>query len=796
MITSPRLSRSLPILLLLLLWWTPSPAVAAPPAAPPAVGDVGTLTAVEVERLATVEPFEVVLEPIQANETAYHLASACRDLAREIGKIPKPTASSDTALMTWRAEVISGEPALLSAAIQALRAADTDAARAMAPNVATMLAIVAHDIDELCRRISSGSSTDEDIRFLRVLHGERARTLLRYQQLLTRAVKLVHVADLVAALMGVPAPNIADPVELFLDALAADAPGKPQALPSPVTLGAAAMATFEGLAEFLIDRAKQETLDYIRDTLVDRICSAEPGVFLPKTCALMSELHSSMALSAIGKMLHASVLDDLERMPDRLLVLAWMRSPEVAPPATVVRLAAPMLADARLRKNPLEYAASIHSMLETDCEKQARAGGGLGDQRCAETLAYLRVASALLRAASVTAEAGDNHRELPFLVLGVAFELERLLAEAPRSVRERIASRWSVAGLEWTGNGSPRVTSEAVTSLSGLISESIALAIELEHVIGELGKTSQLTGQSIATPETILAAARSTMSGMTELAGLAVELGGDDSLQRSFANASKLVALAATVRSDDPGRAVLAMFEIVAKLTELHDIEVGDTLDPVFTELGKYLPLFVEIANAKSSADVKATLEAAFPAGGYRLKYRQPAVSLNGFVGIYGGGTYLFGERPQLTGEAAMFAPIGVQITRPVKRARKASHLGLMLAVVDLGAITTSKFFATEVAQPPTDAMGNPVDGTVTTVEQPARFNVAGLLSPGAYFTVGLAESPFSFGIGASVNPFVLQQVDRSYAAGTVTSHSHSYLTALRFGAFFAVDITMLAFGR
>jgi hypothetical protein len=59
-----------------------------------------------------------------------------------------------------------------------------------------------------------------------------------------------------------------------------------------------------------------------------------------------------------------------------------------------------------------------------------------------------------------------------------------------------------------------------------------------------------------------------------------------------------------------------------------------------------------------------------------------------------------------------------------------------------------------------------------------------------------VAESPFSFGLGASVSPFVLQQVERSYVAGEVDSQSQSYLTAVRFGAFLAVDVTMIAFGR
>jgi hypothetical protein len=159
--------------------------------------------------------------------------------------------------------------------------------------------------------------------------------------------------------------------------LSVDLIGRPRAFGTATSLGAVAGKAFDGLAEFLIDRAKEEALHYIRDTLVKRVCSSNTGVFVPKTCKVMTDLDASMALSAIGKMLHAAVLDDLSTLPDRVLVLSWSRASELAYSATLVRLALPMLEQAELRNNPLEYAASIHSMPETDCETAT-----LVDGRC------------------------------------------------------------------------------------------------------------------------------------------------------------------------------------------------------------------------------------------------------------------------------------------------------------------------------------------------------------------------------------------------------------------------------
>lgn len=763
----------------------------------------------EVERIGKVESFEVVVEPVEDDTTANDLAEACVELVKEIPTLHEAkVAGQETPGALLQGEVMGGSAARLASAIKALRSADESEIVSQVQDVAQKLVIVGLGIDQLCNKVTTGTLNDDDIALLRKIFSEDAQTILRYQQLLNKSTGGKTVAKLAVELIGAEKDIPEDRKKFVVAVLSADLSGTPRSSGTPVNLGAVATTAFEGLAEFLIDRAKEEGLQYIRDTLVKQVCSSDIEAFVPKTCKVMKDLDASMALSAVGKMLHAAVLDDLELMPDRVLVLAWMRAPEVAYSATLVRLALPLLEDAELRKNPLDYAISIHSMPETDCEKNLPVVEGSGDVRCAETLAYLRLASVVLRASASNMETTTSNSTyipayLPFLTWGMAFHLEVLFAELPPSVSQRIARE-----LKWTWDSETRELKFSSTELAGLAklaAKSVPLAGKLEATIISLSATN-VFGESNATPENVLVAARSAIVGVAEIAQIAAKLDTsrheNDPLQTVLDDSRKLVAMSDAIRGEDWGATTLALFDDVLEMLVVHEdgtveVKVSETVSVVFDELGRYLPLFVEIANAKSSADVKAALEAAFPAGGYRLKYRQPAVALNGFLGIYGGGLYLPGASQQLTGEAAMFAPIGVETTWPVKSAkRKAWHLGFLLAVVDLGAITTSKFLETEVAEPPKDDMGNEIDGDVITAEEPSKFNIAALLSPGAYFTVGVAESPFSLGLGASVNPFVLQQVERSYVGGEVDSQSQSYLTAVRFGAFLAVDITMVAFGR
>ncbi|NVB39488.1 hypothetical protein G6O69_16720 [Pseudenhygromyxa sp. WMMC2535] len=544
--------------------------------------------------------------------------------------------------------------------------------------------------------------------------------------------------------------------------------------------GAVAEPVFEGLAEFLIDRAKEEALTFIREELTNELCASDVGLFIPVTCEALTELESSMALTAMGAALHAAVLEDLEVLPDRLLVLASMRDKDVAYAATLTRAFLPMITDAQARNNPVNYVASIHGAALAHCE-ESPGDSDSSEARCATTLAHLRTGSALFRAAARNVRGDLNAEQAKFVSLAVAIDFQGLFNVMPEDVRKHARGT------------SSKLSDDDVQAIATTVEGHLA---RFEWLARQIAALKRRETPEATSEQEVLALARhaavtlSTLSCM-DLPSKANPCGFDE-LNQVFEASAELVSIAEEIKDGDRARATLKLLGLTLELLETHGGEAKDSnFEPVVEGLRKYLPLLIEIGNAESSADVKAALEAAFPAGGYKLKYQRPFVALNGFLGLYGGGAYAFEADQAVTEEVAMFAPIGVEFGGPVRAGDgRYWRLGGMISIIDLGAITTSKWLEAESGEPTGAA-----EETVTTIEEPANFNVAGLLSPGLYLTVGVAESPFCFGVGASMSPFAQQQRDTSYVAGEIDDETQRYLATLRFGAFAAVDITMLAYG-
>jgi hypothetical protein len=105
-------------------------------------------------------------------------------------------------------------------------------------------------------------------------------------------------------------------------------------------------------------------------------------------------------------------------------------------------------------------------------------------------------------------------------------------------------------------------------------------------------------------------------------------------------------------------------------------------------------------------------------------------------------------------------------------------HVGLLLSVLDLGAVTTIRQEEETKGDLPdaTDPMT-----TAPKAEAAAQIGFAQVFSPGAHFLVGIAGSPFVAGFGVSLSP-ELREVSQ---AGAVTTE----VSVLRYGAFLAVDV-------
>ncbi len=195
----------------------------------------------------------------------------------------------------------------------------------------------------------------------------------------------------------------------------------------------------------------------------------------------------------------------------------------------------------------------------------------------------------------------------------------------------------------------------------------------------------------------------------------------------------------------------------------------------------RFLPLLVDLAEAKDSGEVAAALDRAIaPIGSWRLKRQKPLWSISALVGgAFGYEVPRDGEAPG--GQAfeggwagGLMAPIGLEYSWPVAKAWSA---GLLLSVLDVGQVTWSRL--EEQKQDEEEAGAETVPDT----------SLSQVFSPGLYLVFGAGNTPFTFGIGGSYAPGL-----RAYTFSVDDVGAERDISVLRFGAFLAVDVTLLPF--
>lgn len=196
----------------------------------------------------------------------------------------------------------------------------------------------------------------------------------------------------------------------------------------------------------------------------------------------------------------------------------------------------------------------------------------------------------------------------------------------------------------------------------------------------------------------------------------------------------------------------------------------------------KYGSFMAAVANAQSSDDVKAALEATvLPAGSYSVKRETNFnVSVNGFVGPYGGYEYLPALKKTPWAPSAGFtAPVGIAFSwgninngqrreTPVLRRRSngskigGQSISVFVSLIDIGAVASFR-------------LGN--DSSKVSSE----IKLKNIVSPGLYLYWGLPKYPVSIGIGGQIGPQL-----RRVTASNVDIDENYYL---RFGLNVVVDI-------
>jgi hypothetical protein len=533
--------------------------------------------------------------------------------------------------------------------------------------------------------------------------------------------------------------------------------------------GGLASKAIEGLADFVVKRAKEEAIFAVQQELVGRVCEDEHGnptevtPFVSETCRVLTSLDGSLSLRGVGTALHAAAVADLERLPDVTLAYAIREATKQGAASVdayvLGRIGYASYRAVRNGRDPVEVFSSIHGLVPLRCERSGRCPS-VGSIRKVSALAFVLsdqdVAIAFRQATA---------RELGVLVVGSVLESEALLTfeHGPDEL---------VRVLKVAGN---------VQRAVGHFAAARAIIEELREDAGDGdGDDSDPEAEDRRRREKIAAIMVLVASGAADLSAATTasteDPNDDAAVQEAMKVFVEVAELTGRLIVQDWGGAASASTTLVERTT---DAELQK-------ELLAFLPLIVEVANAHSSTEVAAAIEAAAsPPGSYRAKYDRTTISLNAFVGGGGGFEYVAsGGLRGWSGTVQGVAPIGLHVAAPFARAKRRPskgryhlHGGGMISLIDLGALTTHRF-ESELQAP-----GAPTTATASSAPQ---VGVAQIFSPGAFLTLGLARLPLVLGGGLSMSP----RLRRITQSGVEPREA----TAVRLMVFIAIDVTLYQF--
>lgn len=537
-------------------------------------------------------------------------------------------------------------------------------------------------------------------------------------------------------------------------------------VPGAPSLGSISDQLIRGMAEFLAKRAQEEALRYLRDELRKQLCGDEgPEPELRKatfsnTCSALDTLDDGMSLEAIGSYLRAAAEKDLRKLPDLGLAYAEQRVPTKANLTFAGRLGLKYYDAVRRGREPFEVLYSLGELQAQPCETASS---------CANASKAVRLTSAL---AYALRQGGTEWQEL--------YDAEKLAAQDRPVVAVAIAllveARLAALGPGRNlGFGLTTLTVGQVNALIveplALVSEAVALAKSWQSLEERLGDKLSDEARREALIQTLLQSSE-RISRMVETFDRLLNGGPSPNVTDAMAKTRAFVGVAASLISRDYAGAIVAARAELAEITGAASVKGSMT---------KYLPLIVEIASAHSSNEVAAAFDAyAAPIGTYKLKYKKPMISINGFLGAHAGWERLDSGGVEATSTIlGGFAPVGIHASYPVC---DCLHLGVLLSVLDLGAVTTTK---TDTEDQPEGALDGADPATQPKAAAAAQIGFEQVFSPGAYVVAGLGGSPFTLGFGLSLSP----ELRRVTQDGLETEES-----VLRYGGFLAVDVPILPF--
>ncbi len=491
-------------------------------------------------------------------------------------------------------------------------------------------------------------------------------------------------------------------------------------------------AALSGLAQFMAQRANDEVALWLEQEIAGKLCSTEAKAYFPQTCAVADPANTGTA--SFGALLAAALRHDLEDLPIEVL-------------ANYVTLGDPSKQALESVMDQLVQGTSPIALL-----------GGMGASSCLQDACAQGDKSAcwLAGIGTIVRYSGD-------------------VVEAKTQAEAQTAIDKLVKGVIYDAcTADHSKVCDVIKSLdAATLSDLLTRVYTLFDTIEQWRKTPP------SDTSTTLARAGELLRQTEGIIDDGVVL-----FKPPFANDWAMIKpLFAATADALKGQYADAVREVITFVNQPVVQAKLKVLIPA--PVLQCISLAVDIALAKDATEVQNVLSsAAAPVGSWRLKRQNGfTIAVTSLVGVAGGVELPFGGATGYTYSDALFSgglmgALGVDfIWRIGDKSNGAWTIGFYAPILDLGQLLSAPVFGTGSSASLSTSTTKATPNTDVTIAQ--------VLSPGAYFCIGMGNTPFVFGVGAVVVP-ELRRFEHTQNAGS------DQLSVVRIQAFVSVDLTLL----
>ncbi|WP_455204619.1 hypothetical protein [Kaarinaea lacus] len=514
----------------------------------------------------------------------------------------------------------------------------------------------------------------------------------------------------------------------------------------------------DGLAEFINTRAKAEAALYLQQQLRKELCEKtvqrngveiDLGKYFSNLCIALKSDETYISLNSIGVFLQNAAQRDLENLPENVFtdLLLQSKNRQIKEALVTAMLSYTVYKEEKKGRSTLDIVRGIADVPPVPCEKSS-------DEPC-RSVKLARFLSLLTR--SIQEQDGFRGEEINLLYysIGAMLTFEDYIQD--RDNQEYLLS-----------DSFKRFSAGQVKQFLAIFNMTLNIVAKVENGIGALQDAE-------SDNESILAKRVSLISQYLDSAEYIIDqvvLTEDPLKERQWIDLEKVKVVKGYIKvaqdMTDFGQALLkqdgsemafATLDVVVKM-EANFGATGLT-DAIPAEITKALPFVIEIANAKTSAEVANVIEAAAaPVGSYSHKFKRKMTTINSFFGVTGGyEQYQTSSGDKETVFYGAYVPVGIHFTVP----KNQWNWGAFLSILDLGTYAVYREDDTDIT---------------------ANVGFDQVVSPGAFLTyANKSTGPLTVGLGVSVGNKLVTDNATEKTGNSYRAH-----------AFLALDLTLFAF--